>query len=72
MLNAAQEAAVGHGAEEAVVVVAGPGSGKTHCLVSRVCKIISSTSPSSLLCITFTNKGVCSLRVVLFGALLPR
>ena len=45
-------------------VLAGPGSGKTHVLVSRVQHLIEdeNVSPENILCITFTNKAAKELR----------
>ena len=47
-----------------VRVLAGPGSGKTHVLVSRVQHLIEdeNVSPENILCITFTNKAAKELR----------
>ena len=50
-----------------VRVLAGPGSGKTHVLVSRVQHLIEDehVSPENILCITFTNKAAKELRLSL-------
>ena len=47
-----------------VRVLAGPGSGKTHVLVSRVQHLIEDQNvlPENILCITFTNKAAKELR----------
>lgn len=40
------------------VVTACPGSGKTHCITERVANLIArGVNPSSILCLTFTNKA---------------
>ena len=48
-----------------VMVVAGPGTGKTQVLALRIANIISSDaqiSPNYVLCLTFTNAGVKAMR----------
>ncbi|HET8624600.1 MAG TPA: UvrD-helicase domain-containing protein, partial [Gemmatimonadales bacterium] len=42
-----------------VLVVAGPGSGKTYCLVGRVCHLIErlGVAPARISAVTFTNKA---------------
>ncbi|MBK8112091.1 MAG: UvrD-helicase domain-containing protein [Saprospiraceae bacterium] len=60
-LNAAQKHAV-DSIYGPVMVVAGPGTGKTQMLALRVCKILVETDAdaSNLLCLTFTDAGtVC-------------
>ncbi len=47
-----------------VMVVAGPGTGKTQILALRIGNILkkTDTSPDSILCLTFTNSGVSAMR----------
>ncbi len=47
----------------AVLVVAGPGTGKTQLLSMRVANILKSTDarPSNILCLTFTNKAAVNM-----------
>lgn len=61
-LSASQEAAVQHGVTH-LLIVAGPGSGKTHTLTHRIARVAKTLSPNSeMLCITFTNKAAEELR----------
>ena len=62
-LNTAQRAAVEQ-IEGPVLVIAGPGTGKTHILAARIGKILldTDTSPSSILCLTYTDAGVQAMR----------
>lgn len=62
-LNKAQQAAVEH-IEGPVLVVAGPGTGKTHILAARIGKILldTDTNPNNILCLTFTDAGVTAMR----------
>ena len=48
----------------AVMVIAGPGSGKTQLLAMRVANILRETdiSPSNILCLTFTNTGTRNMQ----------
>lgn len=52
-----------------VMVVAGPGSGKTELLGMRVANILQKTDtpPSSILCITFTDAAAANMRKRLTG-----
>jgi len=59
-LNIEQQRAVGSKAA-LILVQAGPGTGKTHTLVSRV-RLLASTSPRPCTVITFTNKAAAELR----------
>jgi DNA helicase II / ATP-dependent DNA helicase PcrA len=62
-LNSAQQQAVNnlHGA---VMVIAGPGTGKTQILSARIGKILLETdaSPENILCLTYTDAGVVAMR----------
>jgi DNA helicase-2/ATP-dependent DNA helicase PcrA len=62
-LNNAQKEAV-QTTEGPVLVIAGPGTGKTQLLSMRVANIIRSTDtdPSNILCLTFTNKAALNMR----------
>ncbi len=62
-LNPAQAEAVGH-IEGPVLVIAGPGTGKTHILAARIGKILMDTDaqPFNILCLTFTEAGVSAMR----------
>src|SRR6185436_9502649 len=50
--------------EGPVMVIAGPGTGKTQILASRIGKILLETdaAPSNILCLTYTDAGVVTLR----------
>lgn len=62
-LNAAQKEAVDT-IDGPVLVVAGPGTGKTQLLSLRVANILrlTDTDPSSVLCLTFTNFAATNMR----------
>lgn len=62
-LNEAQREAVDE-IDGPVMVVAGPGTGKTEILTLRIGNILKNTdtSPDSILCLTFTNSGVSAMR----------
>jgi DNA helicase II / ATP-dependent DNA helicase PcrA len=62
-LNVAQKAAVDK-IEGPVMVIAGPGTGKTHILAARIGKILldTDTRPESILCLTYTDAGVYAMR----------
>ncbi len=62
-LNTAQKEAVDY-IDGPLLVVAGPGTGKTQLLSMRVANIIRSTDtdPNSILCLTFTNKAAINMR----------
>lgn len=62
-LNEAQKRAVDT-VEGAVLVVAGPGSGKTEILALRVARILKDTDagPTSILCLTFTDSASATMR----------
>ncbi len=50
--------------EGPVMVIAGPGTGKTQILASRIGKILLETdaSPANILCLTYTDAGVVAMR----------
>ncbi|MFA5830022.1 MAG: ATP-dependent DNA helicase [Candidatus Gracilibacteria bacterium] len=67
-LNAEQKRAVDT-IDGPVLVIAGPGSGKTELLSLRVANILRSTDtlPSSILCLTFTDSAAVNMRKRLAG-----
>jgi len=62
-LNAAQKQAV-DAIDGPVLVVAGPGTGKTQLLSARVAQILKQTDtlPQNILCLTFTESGAQNMR----------
>lgn len=50
--------------EGPVMVIAGPGTGKTQILASRIGKILleTDTTPDNILCLTYTDAGVVAMR----------
>jgi len=62
-LNKAQKEAVDT-IEGPVMVVAGPGTGKTEVLALRIANILKQTQigPQGILCLTFTRSGVSAMR----------
>ncbi|HRK82120.1 MAG TPA: ATP-dependent DNA helicase [Saprospiraceae bacterium] len=50
--------------EGPVVVIAGPGAGKTHIMAARIGRILRDTDAkaNNILCLTFTDAGVLALR----------
>lgn len=62
-LNAAQRQAVDH-IDGPVLVIAGPGTGKTQLLSARVANILQKTDtlPQNILCLTFTESGAANMR----------
>lgn len=71
-LNPAQREAV-DAIEGPVMVIAGPGTGKTQILAARIGKILMETDvqPFNILCLTYTDAGVIAMRkrlVSLIGA----
>jgi DNA helicase II / ATP-dependent DNA helicase PcrA len=71
-LNPEQRSAVEQ-IEGPVLVVAGPGTGKTHVLAARIGKILLETDarPQNILCLTFTDAGVHAMRQRLLGMIGP-
>jgi DNA helicase-2/ATP-dependent DNA helicase PcrA len=67
-LNSEQRKAV-DAIEGPVMVIAGPGTGKTSILTLRIANILqkTDTSPDSILALTFTESGVHSMRQKLVG-----
>ncbi len=67
-LNAAQKQAVDT-IEGPVMVIAGPGTGKTELLSVRVANILQKTDtlPENILCLTFTESGQAAMRERLVG-----
>lgn len=62
-LNLAQSRAV-KTIEGPVIVLAGPGTGKTHVLAARIGEILlqADVAPFNILCLTFTDAGVHAMR----------
>ena len=62
-LNPAQQKAVDQ-IEGPVLVIAGPGTGKTHILTARIGRILmeTDTQATNILCLTFTEAGVHAMR----------
>ncbi|HEY0677228.1 MAG TPA: ATP-dependent DNA helicase [Chitinophagaceae bacterium] len=62
-LNEAQQKAV-NAIEGPVMVIAGPGTGKTQILAARIGKILLETdaAPGNILCLTYTDAGVIAMR----------
>ncbi len=67
-LNSEQQLAVST-IEGPVLVIAGPGTGKTQLLSMRVAYIMkyTDTDPSNILCLTFTNKATTNMRDRIIG-----
>lgn len=62
-LNSAQKQAV-DAIDGPLLVIAGPGTGKTQLLSARVANILSKTdtAPQNILCLTFTENGALNMR----------
>tara|TARA_B100000745_G_scaffold300564_1_gene255348 strand:- start:27009 stop:29993 length:2985 start_codon:yes stop_codon:yes gene_type:complete len=72
ILNAEQKKAVDT-IEGPVIVIAGPGTGKTQILTLRIANILkrTDTDPSSILALTFTEAGVSAMRKRLVSLIGP-
>ncbi|NCT95696.1 MAG: UvrD-helicase domain-containing protein, partial [Chitinophagaceae bacterium] len=59
--------------EGPVMVIAGPGTGKTQILGARIGKILleTDTNPDNILCLTYTDAGVIAMRKRLLGFIGP-
>ncbi len=71
-LNEAQKLAVDT-LDGPVMIVAGPGTGKTELLSVRVANILQKTDalPGNILCLTFTESGATAMRERLIGLIGP-
>jgi DNA helicase-2/ATP-dependent DNA helicase PcrA len=71
-LNAQQKVAVDT-IEGPVMVIAGPGTGKTQILSARIGKILleTDTAPENILCLTYTDAGAVAMRKRLLGFIGP-
>lgn len=71
-LNAQQQKAVDT-LEGPVMVIAGPGTGKTQILSARIGKILleTDTRPENILCLTYTDAGAVAMRKRLLGFIGP-
>lgn len=71
-LNDEQRAAVEH-IEGPVLVIAGPGTGKTQILAARIGKILTETDTDAhnILCLTYTDAGTIAMRKRLFDFIGP-
>ncbi|BCS95898.1 DNA helicase [Desulfoluna limicola] len=66
-LNPLQEQAVHH-PPGPLLIVAGPGTGKTHTITRRIARLVENgIDPSSILAITFTNRAAQEMRARLHG-----
>ena len=67
-LNSAQKEAVEY-LDGPLLVLAGPGTGKTQLLSSKVAYILENTdtNPENILCLTFTENGAQNMRDRLFS-----
>ncbi len=71
-LNPSQKVAVDT-IEGPVMVIAGPGTGKTQILSARIGKILlnTDTQPENILCLTYTDAGAVAMRRRLLGFIGP-
>jgi DNA helicase II / ATP-dependent DNA helicase PcrA len=67
--NKDQKEALSAPADDALFIVAGPGTGKTACLTLRILKLIlvDGISPNGILATTFTRKAAAGLRSRILG-----
>ena len=57
ILNESQKQAVEHN-DSPLLIVAGPGSGKTRVIIERISHLVNSgIKPDEILCLTFTKKA---------------
>jgi DNA helicase-2/ATP-dependent DNA helicase PcrA len=71
-LNLEQQRAVDHDAGP-LIVLAGPGTGKTRVIIARICRLIEQgAEPESILAVTFSVKAAVEMRERLAEALGPR
>lgn len=72
LLNDTQKKAV-DSLEGPVMVIAGPGTGKTQILSARIGKVLldTDTRPENILCLTYTDAGVMAMRKRLLGFIGP-
>lgn len=63
MLNTAQEQAVSCNAQKILCLV-GAGTGKTHCMISRISRLVDEqrVKTSEILVFTFTNAAACEMK----------
>ena len=68
-LNVPQRTCVQHGTDSALMIVAGPGSGKTTVLVLRALRhvLVDGMQPESVMITTFTRKAAGELSSRLLG-----
>ena len=71
-LNTQQKKAVDN-IDGPVMVIAGPGTGKTQILSARIGKILldTDTQPNNILCLTYTDAGAVAMRKRLLGFIGP-
>ena len=71
-LNEQQRLAV-DSIEGPVMVIAGPGTGKTQILAARIGKILleTDTAPGNILCLTYTDAGAIAMRRRLLSLIGP-
>jgi DNA helicase-2/ATP-dependent DNA helicase PcrA len=72
-LNTEQQLAV-DAIEGPVMVIAGPGTGKTQILATRILNILkkTDTQPQNILCLTYTEAGSTMLRARAINVASPR
>ncbi len=72
-LNPDQKEAVNH-TDGPILVIAGPGTGKTEILAARIGVLIKERSANAheILCLTYTEAGVVAMRKRLFKFIMAR